>query len=640
MTSKKGGAEMTLKAANDLTTFAWNVLEKLYTLFTKLWPPVQLFLALVGLALAMFFGKELLHSLLSSQSGISRALEAKLEPSRNADQGITAFLLSNVKDEWTNPDLLNVKELDSILREVDTKVQDVSKANIVTEGELSDRSPLVSEMIDKLGLKVVNSGTTAPWQSAITSMKSERFMMVPATSLRRKTLNEPPLKPDDKPQLEVTLTHNPEILFDLHLASEIEPIMRKMDGASGKLLTIVQTYFITESGVFLIRASGVKDHGRYYGTEFQTYTQYMDRPYFWEAVAGKQRKVTPFDYGSKPYIDLGGNGFVVTFSKKFNLPNQRAGVLCVDAKLPDYVTDDIEQYMKSLGAKVSDFYWSEDRSIEPGKDGPLPSSFSWFAVQLNKSREARSQVLGNIATEPVKATPSNPQGQANSTVRFTVPVTSTEAGPGMKRTKLLWVEFDSNSILTTLTWNLVFFTVGIVIVIAVTGSLFRNYTVLKREMSNVLEKMSKVMRDASTPFVWLDEKNGFVDVNNRMLKLLGYDNIEELRMHSATFRGLITAQTQQTYDDILTTSGAGRETGEYEINVVTKSGEVLHVRAHGERIPYPTFWRSGLPHRFGIFVEVTELTSATRPNQVTEKRDLESVPNPTLKEVPTDERAA
>jgi hypothetical protein len=29
----------------------------------------------------------------------------------------------------------------------------------------------------------------------------------------------------------------------------------------------------------------------------------------------------------------------------------------------------------------------------------------------------------------------------------------------------------------------------------------------------------------------------------------------------------------------------------------------LAVLVHGERIPYPTFWRRGLPHRFGIFLE-------------------------------------
>jgi hypothetical protein len=66
--------------------------------------------------------------------------------------------------------------------------------------------------------------------------------------------------------------------------------MRKLDNASGERLTVIQTYFTTESGVFLIRAKGVNHQGDYYGKQFQPYTQYMDRPYFWGAVDAKQSK--------------------------------------------------------------------------------------------------------------------------------------------------------------------------------------------------------------------------------------------------------------------------------------------------------------------------------------------------------------
>ena len=286
---------------------------------------------------------------------------------------------------------------------------------------------------------------------------------------------------------------------------------------------------------------------------------------------------------------------------------------------PDDITTEIEKHLKSLGAKVSDFYWSENKGIEPGKDGPVPPEFSWFDVQLNKSREARSQVLGTIATEPNKPSLTPSQDKTGGVVRFTVPVASGEYGDGIKKTRLLWVEFDSASILKTLTRNLVLFTVGIVLVIAVTWRVFRDYTVLKREMSNVLKKMSKVMRDASTPFAWLNEKNEFVEVNNSMLAVLEYENIEELKRHSPTFRGLITAPTQRTYDDILASSAARHETGEYEIDVVTNKGKVLHVLAHGERIPYPTLWRREIPHRFGIFVKVTEPLPTSEPEPTTDK---------------------
>lgn len=615
-------SEVTAKIGSPWLT----ALGKLYVLFTKLWTPVQLLLAACGLAVALYYGNALRLSLLSAHRSVAAALAAKLEPARSMDQGISAFLLSGVRGDWSKPEYLYIPELNSILQDINGKVQEVAAK---AKSEEADRmsSPdtrrasasYVRELINKLHLEVLHPGTSLPgetWQTAIVSAQQESFMVVPAMSLRRKTLDELPLEEtakDDQSQLINVLEHNPEILFDLNLASELEPIMRRIDATSGERLTVIQTYFITESGVFLIRAKGVKHQGNYYKKEFQPYTQYMDRPYFWGAIDLKQSKFAPFDYVTKPYLDLGGNGFVVTFSKKFALPNRRTGVLCVDAKLPAEATDEVEKHLESLGAKVGDFYWVTDKGSEPGKNGPLPAEFSWFErlVRDSEGQEARSKALGSVVTEPPKASPA--QGEGGGVVRFTVPVSSFEPRDGVKRTRLLWMEFDPTLVMKGLTKNLALFTAGIILVIAVTWSLFWDYAVLKREMSNVLDKMAKVMHDASTPFVWLNERNEFVKVNGSMLAVLNHRNIESLKKQSPTFMGLVTDDTQQTYEEILRVSGAGQETDEYEISIITKEGKVLNVRAHGESIPYPTWWRRGLPHRFGIFVEVTEPAAESEP---------------------------
>ena len=133
---------------------------------------------------------------------------------------------------------------------------------------------------------------------------------------------------------------------------------------------------------------------------------------------------------------------------------------------------------------------------------------------------------------------------------------------------------------------------------------------------------SKVMRGASTPFLWLDEENEFVDANDSFLELLGCSNLEDLKKHSPTFRGLVTAETQPTYDEILASSGRGMETGEYQIDVITKTGKVLHVRAHGERIPYPTLWRRGLPHRFRVFVEVVAASRTAKAKPSPDRSEI------------------
>ncbi len=606
MSSMNDGNDLLSASAGKLGSAQW-LLKQFYVLFAKLWIPVQLTIAAFGLVIAIYYGVALRQSLLNAHRSVATVFASKVEPTRSAEQGILAFLLSGVNDEWARVDKLNTAELNSILQDINLKVQQetakASQAASVSAGPI----------IDKLNLKTSYSGSLSrgeTWQTAIVSQqRKESYVAVPAITLRRRSLNEPPLNPNDRSRLIAALEHNPEILFDLNLAAELEPLMQELDKASGEKLTVIQTYFITESGVFLIRASGVNDQSNYYSNQFRPYTQHIDRPYFWGAVdAVNPIKPTPFDYGTKPYLDLGGNGFVVTFSKKFDLPNHRVGVLCVDAKLPDEVTVEIKTHLQDLGAKVSDFYWKVGTGVEPGNSGQLPQQFSWFDSQLRKI-SAKSDVMGRITTEPIGPS-QHSVGKGGQVVRFTVPVWSGEYESGVKETKFLLVEFDPDGILRMLTKNLALFTGGIIVVIAVTFSLFWDYTRLKREMSNVLEKMANVMRNASTPFVWLDEKNEFIKVNKSMLTVLGYKNLDELKRHSPTFRGLLTDDSQDIYEGILDTSSAGGETGEYEISIITKSGTVLNVRAHGERIPYPTWWRRGLPHRFGIFVEVTQSTNS------------------------------
>jgi hypothetical protein len=614
MSSNNSNGKPSLKSAIDLKSLALKALGFLYAQFIKLWTPAQVLLAVFGLALALFFGNELRVSLLNTQDSITKVLEAKIEPARSSAQGNTVLLLSNLKYyDWTNSEHLNTRKLDSILEEMNGKIQQSTRNGAAMNA---------SKVIDDHKLKVITRGSAAPWQTAITGERKDWFTTVSALSLRGNSLNEVPFGPDNKARLEEVLKHNPEILADLHIASELGPLMKNMDSASGELLKIVQVYFITQSGVFILCAPSVKDHSRYYGNEFKPYAKHEDRSYFWEAVDPKSTtpKTAPFDYVSKPYIDLGGNGIVVTFSKKFDLPDRRVGVFCVDAQLPDYVTNEIKNYLKSLGATVSDFHWSNANGIEPAVGEPFPKEFSWFEKEVKKSEEAQSIVLGTITTEPGKTTSGQSLDEAGNVVRFTVPVESVELENGNKRTRLLCVEFNFDSIREKMTRNLLFFTAGIVLVVAVTWSLLRDYTVLKREMSNVLEKMSNVMRDASTPFAWLNEKNEFNKVNNSILSVLGYENIEALKRDSPTFRGFITASTQPIYDEVLSKSRDGQETGEYEIDMLTKTGKVLHVRAHGERIPYPTLWRRGLPHRFGILVEVTEAKAIAEPELAIDKR--------------------
>jgi hypothetical protein len=144
---------------------------------------------------------------------------------------------------------------------------------------------------------------------------------------------------------------------------------------------------------------------------------------------------------------------------------------------------------------------------------------------------------------------------------------------------------------------------GISLLVLVLWRVFYDYNKLKREMTKVLENMSEVMYEAATPFVWLNEKNEFVKVNLSFLKTVGCKNDRILKEHAPRFYDLVTGKYQPLYKEILEKSAKGKKTGKYEIDIIKRNEEdEVHVLVHGERIPYPTFWRRGLPHRFGVFL--------------------------------------
>jgi PAS domain S-box-containing protein len=269
----------------------------------------------------------------------------------------------------------------------------------------------------------------------------------------------------------------------------------------------------------------------------------------------------------------------------------------------------MKKRLVSLGADVGEFSWI----IGKGKEGALPGDFGWFENQLRgQSAEDQARFLGAIAME--SDYPASPEaGDRSGVISFTIPTGSLVWDQGGRKTMLLWARVNFASSRKALTADLICFSVGIIMLVLVSSNIFHDYTVLRREMSNVLKKMSQVMYEASTPFAWINEKNEFIKVNESFLEVLGYANEEDLKSHSPTFRGLITAETQPKYDEVLSRSAAGGETGKYEVDIRTREGDELHVVIHGERIPYPTFWRRGLPHRFGVFLEWSKKVEAKQP---------------------------
>jgi hypothetical protein len=586
-------------------------------------PTLQVLLALIGLCVAIYFGRELSNRLNNNQENVARALGASLVSTAYPHRGVTAFLLAEL-DQTLPPDKTYSRELTTTLADIDTSLKTFTEhlGNFNPEQVVKSLNLTVSD-IDADSKSESDSASDPAWKKSVMSTDTKNgFVMVPAISLRRGKLGENPLNAKN---LTDVLSYNPEILSDLQVASVLDKPFRKFDSVTVQSLSVVQTYFISESGVIYLQASPTTGTNTSYPRKFPRYTLFMDRPYFWGAVdpnsapKGKAED-SPFDYQTEPYIDLGGHGIVKTYSKKVDLPNHRVGVICVDVTLPSDSVKDIEQRLKVLGANVKDFVWITGPGEYSGKEGDTPEGFEWVERQLKLQGQEQSRILGAVAFES-----DYHKQNKGDVIRFTLPIGSEESGDGRTKTKLLLVSFDFAGISKAIFIDSLGFLLGISLLVLVSWNVFYDYSVLKREMNKVLENMSEVMHEAATPFVWLDEKNEFHKVNLSFLRVVGCNNDMDLKQHAPTFRDLVTGETQPIYDGILAQSARGEKTGKYEIDIINKHDEVLHVSVHGERIPYPTFWRRGLPHRFGVFLPWPPKT-AEHSAATTSQSDSSDVP--------------
>jgi hypothetical protein len=619
--------------SGKLPTNSVGLLQFIRELINKLSPALQVFLALLGLVVAIYFGYELRNRLLNNHKNIAGAFQSKLETTAHPQKGIAAFLLSGLEEVTPSYNEFS-DQLSWPLTIIENKLKELSDGSKNLKTVAKTKPPKRSEAkransavqtlpagtnVESLKLEVKDTkpNSASAWQKIILSNASQsRFLMVPAISLRRKGLNDKPLSdktPKEVKELEDVLKNNPEVLFDLYAASAIEPLFTELDYISIQSLPVVQTYFISESGVLMLRAPGVKDWSKYYQGQFAAYTLFMDRPYFWGAIDPKLAKKSKGIYYhiTEPYIDLGGNGIVVTYSQRVELPNKRAAIIGVDLKLTLDSEDKIKSRLKELGADVNEFACITEPEQSGVIEGKLPKEFKWFENGI-KDIENQSRYVGAIALGPEQSSPYGPKG-GEHIISFTIPLDSQGFKDGKRRTTLLGASIDFDSISDKLDRDLILFSAGIVLLVIVSSNIFNEYTALKEDMNKVFEKLSKVMEEAYTPFAWLNEKNEFHKINESFSRVLEYDNIEDLKRHSPTFRGLMTAETQPIYNEVLAQSAAGAETGKYEVDMKTKSGKVLHVVVHGERIPYPTFWRRGRPHRFGVFLKWYEKPDNKQP---------------------------
>jgi hypothetical protein len=581
---------------------------------------VQLGLAGIGLVVAFYFGAQLRKTLFDNQENLARTLAATIVSTAYPHRGVTAFLVADLDNKLASETHYNNPNLKVAVDEIKNEIEQLKTSAINNGFE-------ANTVFNDLKLVVVNKPKLEQrdidhtWTKAIISqtMKDkDAYLMIPAISLRQPKVGDNKLEGNELQQI---VQNNPEVLFDFYVASKIDEKLSKLGNLPGQTPRIVQAYFISESGVILLRAL---PKSRSYDEAFPTNTLFMDRLYFWGAidpdVFGPEKDNNgPLDYQTAPYIDLGGNGVVKTYSTRVELPNFRTGVICVDVALSN-ARGEIRERLEALGAQVNDAsHVSGKKQLEGEPGTTYPKGFDWVNYQLNG--QAQSRITGAIAFESDFQRPAE-----DAIVRFSIPIESVTSAKDTTVTKLLLVTFDFASIRNRIFGYAIGFVLGILLLVFVMWNLFWHYTRLKRDMNKVLENLSQVMHEAETPFAWLNEKNEFQKVNVSFLDVLGCKTDHELKTYAPTFKDLVTADTLPTYEAILAQSAQGEPTPKYRINLVKRNREVISVWVHGERIPYPTFGRRRSPHRFGVFLPSRAPATENAPQDVITDNSSNAMP--------------
>jgi hypothetical protein len=608
-----------------------------FLLVSKLPLIYQLLLASIGLALAIFCGAMLLTKLFNNQNSLARTLPATLVSTAYPHRGVTAFLTARLDEkaesEKNNKELSgaigkiadHIKNLNSFYTGWDKKVIQSLDETVEAERNSNERSATVSKpaahvtnpktpekdwedkLIEYLELEIRDKSNVPSndedrtWTQIIYSKHMEKlgrpaFLMVPAISLRQTEVGPNGLKG----HLREDLRHNPEILFDFYIASQIQKELDDLGTLPHQPLKIVQAYFISESGVILLRQL---PNSRSYEETFPNNTLFMDRLYFWGAInpvefRQDKNNLGPLDYETEPYIDLGGNGVVKTNSKRVELPNRRTGVICVDVVLPN-TQDQIINRLQELDGIVATGQYVESSVNSDGKSNvrleasAADSGFDW----VNLTTTPSSRITGAIAFEEDFRLLSDP-----NVVRFTVPMGG-NARNGETVTNLLLVTFYFPSNKKWISFYTAGLVVGIGFFIFVMGNIIFQITDLTKKMNQVLVNMSEVMYYATTPFVWLNENNEFEEANVSFLNMVECDTKTDLKNHAPRFKDLVAPESLPIYEEKLARSAKDHPTPMYWIEIVTaKKHKKISVLAHGERIPYPTLGRKRAPHRFGVFL--------------------------------------
>jgi hypothetical protein len=564
-------------------------------------------------------------------------LTAKLEQTPQPSKGIEALLLAGL-DQVIDEELGKYRVTSGFKKALD-EIQNNASLDKTQEG-------ITDKLVDKpSGLHVQTVKTESQEQDIttkyLTDDRKPGFLFVPAM-LVGVSVNEDQLKAEELDAKIIVAASSPDdqvsrdILSSQRITQQLYNLLNihvfESPGKSQGDLVLdslpVQTYFVTRTGVLRICETGVGPSGQseYYLGQFKPTTFFPDRPYFWKTVNDPSLAVpskAPADsvrdsfYVTKPYIDLGGNGIVVTLSKCIRAPKLSKTGLFLDFGLGTKAKQYIRERLNKLGGTLTEITCDVIQegqidcvaAVTGGRNEPLTDKQKESLVRRIKDlniNQALAEVFGQIQVID--------DGRSSRRIAFTIPVGSStnppaiSSGIGRRSGSLLYCELDLAGLQTrnlfiagTAGFFFMLFLVFVVLLVA-------DYLLKLNEQDKAFQSIADAMLKAPVAYCRLNEQDKFVNMNKQFaVDMLGYKSILQATnaLRDVTFEQLLADdESVAEYKKVQKDRRGGQSREEYKVKIFNKDRtNVITVEVYGGAVPMPKAKRKDLPQTFGILIE-------------------------------------
>lgn len=428
-----------------------------------------------------------------------------------------------------------------------------------------------------------------------------------------------------------------------------------------------QVYFITENGLNRIVSNRGNDD-IFYRNQFRASTVFVSRPYYLEALkkqpAGPGQLVnergpstaeslSSYFYVSEPYLDIGGNGVVVTLSRALKYEGHSEGVISFDLRLTEKqaLGERLETLITQLNSDhVRILCKTGSGNPTCSQDPRHPGSSDLFNIAQGpleqKLREANrdissSDVVGALAFLQQNTDAAEPENAHIGISRifhptkeliFSLPLAPPEVlNPDPKspvvQMSFLAISLDvghylqNTAVYAGLALVCIGFAFTTVVLSAAAEARARREGEEKAEISDVhrrdleeqkqklhlaLDNVSGVMMRANTPYVRLDNNDRIVDGNPKLAAFFGRpETAEAVRefLIGRRFKDMIADDDSRAdYDAVQHLRASGQPVAPYPLNLRSAKG-IVRATVVSSVVPASQDRPGSLPETFGILIE-------------------------------------